>query len=58
MLKTPRHHSRELKKVINLDTKHTFTTYSLVFSKEYNLSSKLVPVQELTSPVNARMPID
>jgi hypothetical protein len=29
----------ELKKVINPDTKHTFTTYSLVFSKESNLSS-------------------
>jgi hypothetical protein len=29
-----------------------------VFSKESNLSSKLVPVQELASPVNVRMPID
>jgi hypothetical protein len=50
--------SRELKKVISPDTKHTFTTYSLVFSKKSNLSSKLVPVQELVSPVNVRMPID
>jgi hypothetical protein len=49
---------RELKKGINPDTKHTFTTYSLVFTKESNLSSKLVPVQELVSPVNVRMPID
>ena len=56
--KPPRHLSRELKKVINPDTKHTFTTYSLVFSKEFNMSSKLVPVQELASPVNVRMPID
>jgi len=56
--KPPLHLSRELKKVINPDTKHIFTTYSLIFSKESNLSSKLVPVQELSSPVNVRMPID
>jgi hypothetical protein len=47
----------KLEKVINPDAKHTFTNYSLVFSKESNMSSKLVPVQELASPVNVRMPI-
>ena len=31
--KPPRHLSRELKKIINPDTKHTFTAYSLFFFK-------------------------